>query len=124
MEDLRVGHENFDSSDDLKTIKYGYDVDFQGTGEILQVIAEPQDGDAGSEDRCTTARSSDQIYRQIPSSYVIQRTGDKPGKIVLTFDDGPDAGLDAKGPRHSQTGKCKSYIFHCRPKWPGKSGRW
>ena len=32
------------SADDLRTIKYGYDVDFQGTGEILQVIAQPQDG--------------------------------------------------------------------------------
>ncbi|MER3632635.1 MAG: hypothetical protein C4325_11135, partial [Blastocatellia bacterium] len=28
----------------IAKIKYGYDVDFEGTGEILQVIAEPQDG--------------------------------------------------------------------------------
>ena len=77
------------SIEELKTIKYGYDVDFQGTGEILQVTAQPQDGlrdlaiDAGG-------MITDQIYRQTPSSYVIQRTGDKAGKIVLTFDDGPD----------------------------------
>lgn len=77
------------SADDLKTIKYGYDVDFEGTGEILQVKAEPQDGirdlkidDAGA--------ISGEVYKQVPSSYVIQRTGDKVGKIVLTFDDGPD----------------------------------
>ncbi|MGC2237062.1 MAG: glycosyltransferase [Pyrinomonadaceae bacterium] len=76
-------------SDDLKIIKYGYDVDFEGTGEILQVKAEPQDGvrdlksDAGG-------AVTNEIYRQVPSSYVIQRTGDKIGKIVLTFDDGPD----------------------------------
>ena len=77
------------SADDLKTIKYGYDVDFQGTGEILQVIAEPQDG---TRDLTLAGNGSitNQVYRQIPSSYVIQRTGDKPGKIVLTFDDGPD----------------------------------
>jgi peptidoglycan/xylan/chitin deacetylase (PgdA/CDA1 family)/spore germination protein YaaH len=77
------------STDDLKTIKYGYDVDFQGTGEILQVIAQPQDGvrdlKVGPD-----GEIADQVYRQIPSSYVIQRAGDKPGKIVLTFDDGPD----------------------------------
>lgn len=84
------GSENkaFDPND-LSTIKYSYDVDFQGTGEILQVISQPQDGH-----RETTLGDDgeiiDQIYRQTPSSYVIQRTGDKPGKIVLTFDDGPD----------------------------------
>ncbi len=73
----------------LDAIKYGYNVDFQGTGEILQVIAEPQDGSR----EITTAADGEierEIYRQIPSSYVIQRTGDKPGKIALTFDDGPD----------------------------------
>lgn len=77
------------SVDDLKTIKYGYDVDFQGTGEILQVTAEPQDG---MRDLTASADGAitDQIYHQIPSSYVIQRAGDKPGKLVLTFDDGPD----------------------------------
>ncbi len=77
------------AADDLRTIKYGYNVDFQDTGEILQVTAEPQDG---TRDITVAAdgKISDQVYRQIPSSYVIQRTGDKPGKIVLTFDDGPD----------------------------------
>ncbi|PYS88734.1 MAG: polysaccharide deacetylase [Acidobacteria bacterium] len=77
------------STSELTTIKYGYDVDFDGTGEILQIKAVPQDGlrdviDDGA------GRPADEVYRQIPSSYVIQRTGDKPGKIVLTFDDGPD----------------------------------
>src|SRR5207247_2216383 len=28
--------------------------------------------------------------KKIPSSYVIERTGDHPGSIALTFDDGPD----------------------------------
>ncbi|MBK7391931.1 MAG: glycosyltransferase [Chloracidobacterium sp.] len=79
---------NFDASD-IATIKYGYDVDFQGTGEILQVKAQPQDGkrDLKLEPDGTVA---DETYLQIPSAYVIQRTGDSPGKIVLTFDDGPD----------------------------------
>ena len=74
---------------DLSTIKYGYNVDFQGTGEILQVIAQPQDG---IRELRTDAvgRVIDETYKQAPSSYVIQRTGDAPGKIVLTFDDGPD----------------------------------
>jgi cellulose synthase/poly-beta-1,6-N-acetylglucosamine synthase-like glycosyltransferase/peptidoglycan/xylan/chitin deacetylase (PgdA/CDA1 family)/spore germination protein YaaH len=77
------------SSSLIRGIRYGYDVDFQGTGEILQVIAEPQDGTreitVDTHDRIST-----EAYHQIPSSYVIQRAGDKPGKIALTFDDGPD----------------------------------
>jgi cellulose synthase/poly-beta-1,6-N-acetylglucosamine synthase-like glycosyltransferase/peptidoglycan/xylan/chitin deacetylase (PgdA/CDA1 family)/spore germination protein YaaH len=74
---------------ELATIKYGYDVDFQGPGEILQVIAQPQDGRRDLKVG-ENGEIVDQVYRQIPSSYVIQRTGDKPGKVALTFDDGPD----------------------------------
>ena len=75
--------------DDLRTIEYGYNVDFEGTGEILQVKAEPQDGvrDLKADQ---SGSVSGEVYEQIPSSYVVQRTGDKPGKIALTFDDGPD----------------------------------
>jgi cellulose synthase/poly-beta-1,6-N-acetylglucosamine synthase-like glycosyltransferase/peptidoglycan/xylan/chitin deacetylase (PgdA/CDA1 family)/spore germination protein YaaH len=77
------------STADLIDIKYGYDVDFDGTGEILQVKAVPQDGtrDITATD---SGEAASEVYRQIPTSYLIQRTGDKPGKIVLTFDDGPD----------------------------------
>jgi peptidoglycan-N-acetylglucosamine deacetylase len=77
------------SADNLRTIKYGYDVDFQGTGEILQVISLPQDGEREMKIG-PAGEIEDQTYKQIPSSFVIQRAGDKPGKIVLTFDDGPD----------------------------------
>ena len=77
------------SVDDLRTIKYGYSVDFQGTGEILQVTAEPQDGKRDLT-VSTDGKITDQVYREIPSSFVIQRTGDKVGQIALTFDDGPD----------------------------------
>src|SRR5205085_1667411 len=83
------------SANDLRTIKYGYDVDFQGTGEILQVVAKPQDG-VRDVTISTTGVITDQVYKQIPSSYVIQRAGDKPGMIALTFDDGPDAEWTAK----------------------------
>jgi len=77
------------SSSELATIKYEYDVDFEGTGEILQVKSVPHDGsrEIVSNDAGEVTR---EVYREIPSSYVVQRTGDKPGKIVLTFDDGPD----------------------------------
>jgi cellulose synthase/poly-beta-1,6-N-acetylglucosamine synthase-like glycosyltransferase/peptidoglycan/xylan/chitin deacetylase (PgdA/CDA1 family)/spore germination protein YaaH len=74
---------------ELSTIKYGYDVDFDGNGEILQVKAVPHDGyrDIGWDEG---GNPTSEVFHQIPSSYVMQRTGDQPGKIVLTFDDGPD----------------------------------
>jgi cellulose synthase/poly-beta-1,6-N-acetylglucosamine synthase-like glycosyltransferase/peptidoglycan/xylan/chitin deacetylase (PgdA/CDA1 family)/spore germination protein YaaH len=73
---------------DLETIKYGYDVDFDGNGEILQVKSVPQEG--FRELTTDDAEITGETYEQIPSSYTIQRTGDMPGKIALTFDDGPD----------------------------------
>lgn len=77
-------------TESLQTIKYGYDVDFEGTGEILQVVAEPQDGrrEIKTDNENFIAG---EVYKIIPSSYVMQRTGDHPGQIALTFDDGPDA---------------------------------
>lgn len=73
----------------LASIQYGYNVDFDGVGEILQVKAVPREGvrEIKRGDGDAIAAES---YKRIPSSYVVQRTGDRPGKIVLTFDDGPD----------------------------------
>jgi len=75
--------------ENLKTIRYGYDIDFEGTGEILQVVAEPHDGSRvfNFNDKGVIAKEN---YTATPSSYVIQRTGDHPGLVALTFDDGPD----------------------------------
>jgi len=78
-----------DSPTDLASIKYGYDVDFDGTGEILQVKSVPQDGTRDIK-ADNAGNAINEVYEKIPSSYVIQRTGDQPGKIALTFDDGPD----------------------------------
>jgi cellulose synthase/poly-beta-1,6-N-acetylglucosamine synthase-like glycosyltransferase/peptidoglycan/xylan/chitin deacetylase (PgdA/CDA1 family)/spore germination protein YaaH len=75
--------------ENLKTIRYGYDIDFEGAGEILQVIAEPQDGSRTFKFNENSAIANE-TYTATPSSYVIQRTGDHPGLVALTFDDGPD----------------------------------
>lgn len=74
----------------LRQIRYGYDIDFEGTGEILQVTSEPQDG---TREVTTEANGfvTAETYTRIPSSYVITRAGDHPGLVALTFDDGPDA---------------------------------
>jgi peptidoglycan-N-acetylglucosamine deacetylase len=78
-----------DSIDDIASIEYGYDVDFEGEGEILQVKAQPKSGlrDFKLNDQ---QQITGEVYKQIPSSYVMLRTGYKQGQIALTFDDGPD----------------------------------
>ena len=76
----------------LKQMNYGYEVDFEGTGELLQVQASPHGGERGVTIDPKTGFISSESYdlKKIPSSYVIERTGDHPGSIALTFDDGPD----------------------------------
>ena len=80
------------SPDSLRRIVYGYEVDFEGTGELLKVVSRPHDGwrdlkvDPASGFITTETYDKDHL----PSSYVIERTGDHPGWIALTFDDGPD----------------------------------
>ena len=79
--------------DALKRMVYGYEVDFEGTGELLQVQSSPHDGERGVNVDPKTGFIASETYdnEKIPSSYVIERTGDHPGMIALTFDDGPDA---------------------------------
>ena len=78
------------TADALRQINYGYLVDFQGNGELLDVMSRPQSGSRTVEvDPATGFIKSEQITSS-PSSYVIERTGDRPGLLALTFDDGPD----------------------------------
>ncbi|HEY7181229.1 MAG TPA: glycosyltransferase [Blastocatellia bacterium] len=85
------GRNEMDAAPDgLKRIRYGYDVDFEGSGEILDVAARPKDGAREIEVDAATGLISSAQYTAIPSSYVIRRAGDRPGLVALTFDDGPD----------------------------------
>ena len=77
--------------DNLRQINYGYLVDFEGSGELLKVVsAEPQPGARTFETDPQTGFITSEDITTIPSSYIIERTGDRPGLIALTFDDGPD----------------------------------
>lgn len=76
----------------LRQIPSGYDVTYQGAGEILHVIQKPRKGyrtiiaDSGSG---IVVRSH---YVQFPSSFVIGRQGNSnPNMIAITFDDGPNS---------------------------------
>jgi cellulose synthase/poly-beta-1,6-N-acetylglucosamine synthase-like glycosyltransferase/peptidoglycan/xylan/chitin deacetylase (PgdA/CDA1 family)/spore germination protein YaaH len=79
-------------ADGLKRMLYGYEVDFEGTGELLRVQASPHNGERGLTIDPSSGFVTSETYdnNNIPSSYVIERTGDHPGMIALTFDDGPD----------------------------------
>jgi cellulose synthase/poly-beta-1,6-N-acetylglucosamine synthase-like glycosyltransferase/peptidoglycan/xylan/chitin deacetylase (PgdA/CDA1 family)/spore germination protein YaaH len=78
------------TADSLKRIVYGYQVDFEGTGEILKVVSRPQDGWRNLDMSAPDGYIKNEEFVSIPSSYVIERGGDRPGLLALTFDDGPD----------------------------------
>ena len=80
------------SPENLRKIVYGYQVDFQGNGELLKVLSRPTDGERDLKVDPATGFITSETYDKdkLPSSYVIQRSGDHPGWIALTFDDGPD----------------------------------
>jgi cellulose synthase/poly-beta-1,6-N-acetylglucosamine synthase-like glycosyltransferase/peptidoglycan/xylan/chitin deacetylase (PgdA/CDA1 family)/spore germination protein YaaH len=73
----------------LAAIPAGTNVDLEGRGEILQVTSSPSPGA-----RTVTTDSQSLIqteqFSQLPTPFVIDRGGYKPGLVALTFDDGPD----------------------------------
>ncbi len=73
----------------LLKIDFPYEVDFQGEGEILQVVAEPGKGERRFSFDHESGLITGVQYLRIPSSYVIQRSGRRAKTVALTFDDGP-----------------------------------
>lgn len=73
----------------LETIPPNLGTDVEGNGEVLRISALPTSGNR----KVGFARGSivSEIYGQLPTPYLIQRTGAQdPKAIALTFDDGPD----------------------------------
>ena len=93
----------------FRAIGTSEDIDFEGEGEVLHVVGKPSEGARTFEVDNRTGLIVDEAYKQVPTPFVIERTGDVPGKLALTFDDGPDADwtpkileiLKAKGVRAS-----------------------
>jgi cellulose synthase/poly-beta-1,6-N-acetylglucosamine synthase-like glycosyltransferase/peptidoglycan/xylan/chitin deacetylase (PgdA/CDA1 family)/spore germination protein YaaH len=74
----------------LATIPPGYDVEFDGDGEILRLTARPTSGR-----RAITVDSASGLVRReevtaYPSPWVVHRYGRSAHRVALTFDDGPD----------------------------------
>ena len=75
----------------LEPLKYGYDLDYEGEGEVLQVTATPKEGSRTVNYDQSRGLVTAEHFDSYPSAYVIERRGRGVGKqIVLTFDDGPD----------------------------------
>lgn len=74
----------------LADLPPGYDLILEGDGDIWRITATPQRGrrsfryDPGSD------TIVDESFLSYPLSYRIDQIGARPGKLALTFDDGPD----------------------------------
>jgi cellulose synthase/poly-beta-1,6-N-acetylglucosamine synthase-like glycosyltransferase/peptidoglycan/xylan/chitin deacetylase (PgdA/CDA1 family) len=79
----------------LDSIPSGYDVEFDGEGEILKLAARPTVGLRTLHADSASGLIVDERLARYSTPYVVQRfggdaRGDAPKRIALTFDDGPD----------------------------------
>jgi cellulose synthase/poly-beta-1,6-N-acetylglucosamine synthase-like glycosyltransferase/peptidoglycan/xylan/chitin deacetylase (PgdA/CDA1 family) len=79
----------------LKSLLPGYDVDMEGSGEIIRIDQRPQKGE-----RSLTVDSSgvitDESFDSLPLPYQVAQYGAKPKSVAITFDDGPDPSFTPK----------------------------
>jgi cellulose synthase/poly-beta-1,6-N-acetylglucosamine synthase-like glycosyltransferase/peptidoglycan/xylan/chitin deacetylase (PgdA/CDA1 family) len=74
----------------LREIPIIEDIDFEGSGELLRVEAQPQSGARIFEMEKQTGDIDDETYTKLPTGYVIRQFGAVRKTVALTFDDGPD----------------------------------
>ena len=68
------------------------DVNFVGSGEVLNVTSEPHAGRIGIVLDKDNQLIIEERYYSLPATYTVQRLGKcKEKQLVLTFDDGPDS---------------------------------
>ncbi|HVW14144.1 MAG TPA: glycosyltransferase [Mucilaginibacter sp.] len=74
----------------LQTVGLNNRIDYAGDGEVLDLVTTPTTGQIDVSMDTVHYTITNQRYIKLPTKYVIRRYGYAPGKIVLTFDDGPD----------------------------------
>jgi len=74
----------------IAEIPPGYDLILEGDGDIWRVTATPQSGHRTFEYDAESDEFDDESFQSYPLSWRIQQMGAAPGKVALTFDDGPD----------------------------------
>lgn len=74
----------------LQSVGLNNRIDYAGDGEVLDLVTTPDTGHIDVTMDTVHYAITNQHYIKLPTKYVIRRYGYAPGKIVLTFDDGPD----------------------------------
>ena len=80
----------------LKTTSDWYDLVKDGDGEILRVQSLPKSGTRSFDYDAKSGLITDEDYEVLPVPYRLQMYGGLPGKVVLSFDDGPDPAYTPK----------------------------
>jgi len=87
-------------------------VNYEGKGEILEMINEPDHGHTKIEFNQVDQLITDEQYLLLPSAYMLKRFGaDNPKKIALTFDDGPNNDYTPKILDVLKEKKCPATFF-------------
>ncbi len=74
----------------LTSVGLNNKISYDGDGEVLDLVTTPTTGKIDVQMDTTNFFITNQNYIKLPTKYVIRKYGYAPGKIVLTFDDGPD----------------------------------
>ncbi len=76
---------------EITSIPPGYQVEFEGDGELLLLRSPPTGGIRTLRLDAPRGVIVAESLAVLPSPWVIERFGEAAGKVALTFDDGPDA---------------------------------
>jgi peptidoglycan-N-acetylglucosamine deacetylase len=86
-----LSHFNFSAFSKVDAMSNADFVDYEGTGEVLDIIATPTNGRITPEVNTGEMLISEETYDSFPSRFVARKYGTTDSmKLVLTFDDGPD----------------------------------
>ncbi|MES1159371.1 MAG: polysaccharide deacetylase family protein, partial [Bacteroidota bacterium] len=91
MRKQALGHFNFSEFSKVDAMANADFVDYEGSGEVLDIIATPTNGRITPEVNTGEMLISEESYDTLPSRFVARKYGTNDSmKLVLTFDDGPD----------------------------------
>ncbi|MFT4111661.1 glycosyltransferase [Silvibacterium sp.] len=74
----------------IEKVPPGNDVDVEGEGDILRIVARPESGSRTVSMDADNFTVTDEDMTKLPRSYVTEQYGYKPKYVALSFDDGPD----------------------------------
>lgn len=79
-----------DAPQRLENVPPGNDVDTEGEGDILRIVATPQPGTRTVQMDSSNFNVIDEDMTELPRPFVAEAYGYNPHELALTFDDGPD----------------------------------